>query len=146
MNPSASAARGVFSGFAGDRFVEHGFPAGSRFAADSLACRAGFLALAFHVFLHVAFRCGSYPGTLGIGASVPEAMVPAGVLGFAMYSILMFEAGHTTDATNLSLIAATAPVFMAFFARFFLGERLCVTPVVWTGSRRFRRDRTGTAW
>ena len=39
-------------------------------------------------------------------------MVPAGVLGFAMYSILMFEAGHTTDATNLSLIAATAPVFM----------------------------------
>lgn len=51
-------------------------------------------------------------------------LLPAGVLGFSMYSILMFEAGHTTDATNLSLIAATAPVFMAFFARFFLGEKL----------------------
>lgn len=51
-------------------------------------------------------------------------MVPAGVLGFSVYSILMFEAGRTTDTTNLSLIAATAPVFMAFFAMAFLGERL----------------------
>lgn len=58
-------------------------------------------------------------------------MVPAGVLGFSTYSILMFEAGHTSSATNLSLIAATAPVFMAFFARFFLGEKL--SPLQWCG-------------
>lgn len=51
-------------------------------------------------------------------------MVPAGVLGFSTYSILMFEAGRTTDTTNLSLIAATAPVFMAFFAVVFQKERL----------------------
>ena len=51
-------------------------------------------------------------------------LLPAGVLGFSAYSILMFEAGHTTDATNMSLIAATAPVFMAFLACTFMGERL----------------------
>ena len=51
-------------------------------------------------------------------------ILAAGVLGFSMYSILMFEAGRTTDATNMSLIAATAPVFMAFFAIAFLHERL----------------------
>lgn len=58
-------------------------------------------------------------------------MIPAGVLGFSLYSILMFEAGHTTDATNMSLIAATAPVFMALFAGLFLGERL--SPTQWGG-------------
>ncbi len=56
-------------------------------------------------------------------------VVVAGVLGFSMYSILMFEAGRTTDATNMSLIAATAPVFMAFFAVAFLHERLSLPQV-----------------
>lgn len=58
-------------------------------------------------------------------------MVLASVPGFGAYSVLMFEAGRTTDATNMALIAATAPVFMAVFARFFLHERLA--PVQITG-------------
>ena len=53
----------------------------------------------------------------------------AGVAGFSMYSVLMFEAGRTTDATNMSLIAATAPVFMAFFAVAFLHERLSLPQI-----------------
>lgn len=57
-------------------------------------------------------------------------ILAAGVLGFSMYSILMFEAGRTTDATNMSLIAATAPVFMAFFAIAFLHERLSLPQIL----------------
>ena len=48
----------------------------------------------------------------------------AGVLGFTLFSVLVFKAGHTTQATNLSLIAASSPIFMALLSRFFLGERL----------------------
>lgn len=51
-------------------------------------------------------------------------LAPAGIFGFSGYSLLMFEAGHTTNATNMSLFAATAPISMAILSRIFLKEKI----------------------
>lgn len=48
----------------------------------------------------------------------------AGLIGFSGYSLLLFQAGKSTEATNLALLAASAPIFMALFSRVFLRERL----------------------
>ena len=60
-------------------------------------------------------------------------MAPAGVLGLSAYSLLMFEAGHTTNATNMALFAATAPISMAVLSRVFLKERLSWMQVIGLG-------------
>lgn len=46
------------------------------------------------------------------------------LIGMVGFSIFVFVAGRTTSATNLSLLAATAPVFIACVCRFVLHERL----------------------
>ena len=124
MNPSASAARGYLLALLATVLWSTVFP-----LVRILPVSLSPVELAFWRWL-VTFLC-MVPFGLGAVRSHWllvlrnwKWMVPAGVLGFSIYSILMFEAGHTTDATNLSLIAATAPVFMAFFARLFLSERL----------------------
>lgn len=48
----------------------------------------------------------------------------AGVIGFSGYSLLLFQAGKSTAAANLALLSASAPIFMAAFSRFCLGERV----------------------
>ncbi len=57
-------------------------------------------------------------------------MAPAGILGLSAYSLLMFEAEHTTNATNMSLFAATAPISMAILSRIVFRERLLWTQVI----------------
>ena len=48
----------------------------------------------------------------------------AGVIGFSGYSLLLFQAGKSTEAANLALLSASAPIFMALLSRFWLGERV----------------------
>lgn len=57
-------------------------------------------------------------------------LAPAGILGLAAYSLLMFEAGHTTNATNMSLFAATAPISMAILSRIVFKEKFTWTQVI----------------
>jgi drug/metabolite transporter (DMT)-like permease len=57
-------------------------------------------------------------------------MAPAGILGLSAYSLLMFEAGHTTNATNMALFAATAPISMAILSRIVFRERFSWTQYI----------------
>lgn len=47
-----------------------------------------------------------------------------GLLGVSLINCLNYKAGLTTQATNIALVATSAPVFMALIARFFLREVL----------------------
>jgi drug/metabolite transporter (DMT)-like permease len=46
------------------------------------------------------------------------------VLGVTLFNTLVYFAGHTTTATNLSLIAITFPVFILILSRVFLDEEI----------------------
>ena len=46
------------------------------------------------------------------------------LLGITCFNTFIYQAGHTTDATNMSLLATTSPVVMAAIAHLFLHERL----------------------
>lgn len=46
------------------------------------------------------------------------------LVGFACFTTFVFVAGQTTEAVNMSLLAATSPIFMAAFSRIFFKERL----------------------
>ena len=48
----------------------------------------------------------------------------AGVIGFSGYSLLLFQAGKSTEAANLALLSASAPIFMAALSHFCLGEHV----------------------
>ena len=47
------------------------------------------------------------------------------LLGITLFNTLIYFAGHTTTAINLSLISITFPVFLVILSRLFLGE--CIT-------------------
>lgn len=53
----------------------------------------------------------------------------AGIVGFGVFSLVMFKASESTSATNLSLIAASAPVVMALLSVLLLRERLSLRQV-----------------
>ena len=44
------------------------------------------------------------------------------ILGVSLFNTLIYIAGHTTTAMNLSLIAITFPVFVIIFSRFLFNE------------------------
>ena len=46
------------------------------------------------------------------------------LIGMVGFSVMIFLAGRTTTATNMSLLAATAPIFIALICRFALREPL----------------------
>lgn len=46
------------------------------------------------------------------------------LLGITCFNTFIYQAGHTTAATNMSLLATTSPVVMAVIAHLFLRERL----------------------
>ena len=54
----------------------------------------------------------------------------AGTMGFAVFSLVVFKAGESTSATNLSLIAASAPVIIAVLSVLFLREPLRLRPAL----------------
>ncbi len=45
-------------------------------------------------------------------------------LGITLFNTLIYIAGHSTEAINLSLIAITAPVFIIIFSRLFFKEKI----------------------
>ncbi len=46
------------------------------------------------------------------------------LLGITLFNTLIYFAGHTTTAINLSLISITFPVFIVILSRFFFRERI----------------------
>lgn len=46
------------------------------------------------------------------------------LFGVTIFNALIYVAGHTTNALNLSLIATTTPVFVIILSRLFLGETM----------------------
>ncbi len=51
-------------------------------------------------------------------------------LGVTVFNTLIYIAGHSTTAINLSLIAITFPMFVIIFARVFLGEALNLNKIL----------------
>jgi len=49
-------------------------------------------------------------------------LVITSLLGITLFNTLVYIAGHTTTAINLSLISITFPVFIIILSRFFFGE------------------------
>ena len=54
---------------------------------------------------------------------VPYLSITA-LLGITIFNTLIYVAGHTTTAVNLSLISITFPVFIIIFSRLFFGEAI----------------------
>ena len=52
------------------------------------------------------------------------------LIGMGGFSLLIFLAGRTTTATNMSLLATTAPIFIALICRFALREPLSGQQVI----------------
>lgn len=123
MTPSTSA-RGYLLAFSATVLWSTTFPLVRLIAFSMSPVELAFWRWLFTFFCMLPFGLVAMKNNLPALKKNWKWILVAGVLGFSMYSILMFEAGRTTDATNMSLIAATAPVFMAFFAVAFLHERL----------------------
>lgn len=49
-------------------------------------------------------------------------LIITSILGVSLFNTLIYIAGHTTTAMNLSLIAITFPVFIIIFSRFIFNE------------------------
>ena len=49
-------------------------------------------------------------------------LVVTGIFGIALFNTLVYFAGRTTEAINLSLITMTFPIFVLILSRIFLGE------------------------
>ena len=52
------------------------------------------------------------------------------LIGVTIFNSLIYVAGHTTNALNMSLIATTTPVFVVILARLFLGEPITLNRLV----------------
>ncbi len=50
-------------------------------------------------------------------------------IGITVFTILMYVAGHTTTAINLSLIAISSPIFIIVFARIMFGDPITATKI-----------------
>ncbi|MBY5992477.1 DMT family transporter [Ferrimonas balearica] len=51
-------------------------------------------------------------------------LLASALMGVTLFNTLIYLAGHTTEALNLSLIAISSPIFILLFLRVFYGERL----------------------
>ena len=52
------------------------------------------------------------------------------LLGVTIFNTLIYLAGHTTTAINLSLISITFPVFIVIFSRIFYGELITLNKTI----------------
>lgn len=57
-------------------------------------------------------------------------LVVSALIGVTIFNTLIYIAGHTTNALNMSLIATTTPAFVVVLARLFLGEPITVNRLV----------------
>lgn len=60
---------------------------------------------------------------------IPYLSVTA-LLGITVFNTLIYFAGHTTTAINLSLISITFPVFIVILSRFVFGELITVNKTI----------------
>ncbi|MCD6580882.1 MAG: DMT family transporter [Desulfuromusa sp.] len=58
-------------------------------------------------------------------SNLPYLSITA-LLGITTFNTLIYFAGHTTTAINLSLISITFPIFIIILSRFFYGEAITV--------------------
>ena len=59
-------------------------------------------------------------------------LVLTGVIGIAIYGTLVYLAGQTTEAMNLSLIAISSPVYILFLSRVIFGQTLTTKRLIGT--------------
>ena len=57
-------------------------------------------------------------------------LVITSILGITIFNTLIYIAGRTTTATNLSLIAISFPIFIFIFSRIFYKERISLNKVI----------------
>ena len=50
-------------------------------------------------------------------------------MGITLFNTLIYIAGHSTEAINLSLIAITTPVFIIIFSRIFFKEKISIISI-----------------
>ncbi len=57
-------------------------------------------------------------------------LAACGFLGVTLFNTLVYIAGHTTEALNMSLIATTTPIFIIILSRVFLGDPITLRRTV----------------
>lgn len=130
--------------------MEHSFSSGQNLSPRSFSLGNLFLAMGVYPHRPVAFCSIRAEKNWRLTLANWKWLAPAGILGFSGYSLLMFEAGHTTNATNMSLFgymfwnrsvehigAARAgivyysiPLFSSIEAVFLLGETIQVSQMI----------------
>ncbi len=130
METKTSSALGYFFALAATVLWSTVFPLVRIFPPDLSSLEISFWRWAFTLIALLPFVLSELKKNWRLTLANWKWLAPAGILGFSGYSLLMFEAGHTTNATNMSLFAATAPISMALLSRVFLKERISRTQVV----------------
>lgn len=57
-------------------------------------------------------------------------LVLTGMLGVTVFNTLVYQAGHTTQAVNLALIAVCSPIVIVIFAWLFSGEYVTIRTIL----------------
>ncbi|MFW6324458.1 MAG: DMT family transporter, partial [Desulfovibrionales bacterium] len=57
-------------------------------------------------------------------------LIPTAFFGVTVFNTLIYIAGHSTTAVNLSLIAVFTPVFIVILARVFLGDPITLMRLI----------------
>ncbi len=61
--------------------------------------------------------------------NIPYLLITS-ILGITIFNTLIYIAGHSTTATNLSLIAITFPIFILILSRIFYNEKISLKKVI----------------
>ena len=123
MSVRKSSAAGYLLALAATVLWSTVFPLVRTFPSDLSPIELSFWRWLFTFISLLPFVLGAIKDHWQLVVSNWRWIAPAGILGLSAYSLLMFEAGHTTNATNMSLFAATAPISMAILSRVFLKEK-----------------------
>ena len=128
LNPTISgyllavAATIFWSGnFVAARFLaaENLSPIEVSFWRWGIACAVLLPFTAKTIYAHWHFLKGAWTHTLTMAFT-----------SITLFNTFIYQAGHTTNATNMALLAATSPIIMALMARVFLKEKLTRVQVV----------------
>lgn len=57
-------------------------------------------------------------------------LILAGLLGVTVFNTLVYQAGHTTQALNLALLAVCSPIVIVIFAWLFSGEHITIRTIL----------------
>ena len=85
----------------------------------SIACAALLPFTAKTIYAHRHLLRGSWPH-----------IIVMAITSITLFNTFIYQAGRTTSATNMALLAATSPIVMAIMARVFLKEKLSRNQIV----------------